>query len=346
MLTLTGNGTYTGGTTITGGTLAAAGTSLGSGNIYLVGGTFHPVVPPAVQTVTLSVGGTPTVLGSYNWAGGSSPFTITAGGGDFWGNPTQGYFVYTTVPTNQNFDVAIHVPANSIVNSTDGWAKLGIMARSDASANSVSTVLNAETSGNQVSMQYVNTTQNYGGQGVSQGPEWVRLTYNQATDSFTGYEDSNAADNASLVAPPSSSGNWVNEGSYTVPMANSTFLLGIAETAHNNGNATGVTGTVDSLGTLLPYLTPSSFQPLFVGGNSTLDLASGQSPVFPSLTIGASGASTLHVTSGPATLTVPTTTITNSPTFDVQGSNVLNLGTLTATDGRVHQDRRRHVAPA
>ena len=332
MLTLTGNGTYTGGTTITGGTLAAAGTSLGSGNIYLVGGTFHPVVPPAVQTVTLSVGGTPTVLGSYNWAGGSSPFTITAGGGDFWGNPTQGYFVYTTVPTNQNFDVAIHVPANSIVNSTDGWAKLGIMARSDASANSVSTVLNAETSGNQVSMQYVNTTQNYGGQGVSQGPEWVRLTYNQATDSFTGYEDSNAADNASLVAPPSSSGNWVNEGSYTVPMANSTFLLGIAETAHNNGNATGVTGTVDSLGTLLPYLTPSSFQPLFVGGNSTLDLASGQSPVFPSLTIGASGASTLHVTSGPATLTVPTTTITNSPTFDVQGSNVLNLGTLTATD--------------
>ena len=68
---------------------------------------------------------------------------------------------------------------------------------------------------------------------------------------------------------------------------------------------------------------------MVASGNATIDLIPQSFASFPSLTIGAGGASTLHVTTGPGTATFGTTTIANTPIFDVQGSNVLNLGTVT-----------------
>ena len=70
-----------------------------------------------------------------------------------------------------------------------------------------------------------------------------------------------------------------------------------------------------------------------VTANSTLDLSNGVAFGFGTLTIGASAVNTLHVTGGPGIANFAATNFANPPVFDVQGSNVLNLGTLSGSSG-------------
>ncbi len=65
-------------------------------------------------------------------------------------------------------------------------------------------------------------------------------------------------------------------------------------------------------------------------GVGTLDFLSGGSGKFGALTM---TAGSLHMTGGPATASFSPVTIASSPTFDVQGSNVMNLDTITGTGG-------------
>ena len=126
--------------------------------------------------------------GSYSLMGNS--LTITGAGNDFWGGTQQGFYAYEAVPTSQNFDVAVHI---STMAGGDGtWAKAGIMARQDASNNSVSTLLDAETTGAGVAFQWCDGSQN-NGTGSSTGPNWLRMTYDASTGTFVGYESPVAA---------------------------------------------------------------------------------------------------------------------------------------------------------
>ena len=68
-----------------------------------------------------------------------------------------------------------------------------------------------------------------------------------------------------------------------------------------------------------------------VSGTATLDLASGNTASFPALSIGATGASTLHVIDGPGTASFAGTIIGNSPVFDVEGANALGLGAISGS---------------
>ena len=108
---------------------------------------------------------------------------IVGHGNDFWGSTEQGEFVYTTVPTAQPFDVAVHI-ANLNTTNGDGWSKAGIMARADASNNNVPTIINAQTSGNGISFERTDLQQLANRSGSV--PNWLRLTYDGAGD-FTGY---------------------------------------------------------------------------------------------------------------------------------------------------------------
>ena len=101
----------------------------------------------------------------------------------------------------------------------------------------------------------------------------------------------------------------------------------------------GNTLTVGQAGTFLPVANLFTTNPtntfsnaLVVSGTSARALNEYVSDVFPSMTIGASGPATLSVTGGPAYASFTTTAISNGPTFNPQGSNVLNLGTISVTD--------------
>ncbi len=70
---------------------------------------------------------------------------------------------------------------------------------------------------------------------------------------------------------------------------------------------------------------------MVVSGTATLDVLGGAAVSFGSLSIGASGPSTLHVTGGSTTFTAAT--IANSPVFYLPGGSLLNLGPLSGATG-------------
>ena len=298
ILTLTAPSTYSGPTTIAGGTVNFLG-------------------PVTVTGTTISAGGT-TNPGSYSLTGNT--LSITGAGNDFWGTTQQGYFVYEPVPASQNFDVAVHI-ASMTTQNTDGWEKAGIMARQDASNNDVSTVFDAETEGNGVSFQWVDQSQNVQA-GTSLGPNWLRMTYNAATHAFTGYE----SPSTSTTAPAASDPSWVAISSYTVSMGTaSTFLLGIADTAHNNTDT--VTAVFDNLGTMGPLFAPTvvkNYLPaataLSIASGGTLDLSGGSQQV-ASLSDQTPGSGGSIVNSGTGTSVLSVSPTGGSTTFSgaIQG---------------------------
>ncbi len=235
------------------GTLILAAPSTYGGATLIANGTVRLAYNslPQLSTVNLSLGGVPNSLGSYTISPTGGSMTITGGGGDIWTTTQQGYYVYQAVPTSQNFDVAVHI--QSMSGGDGSWAKAGIYARQDTTAADVPGVFDAETTGSKVSYQWTNGNVS-AGTGTSVGPNWLRLTYTASTSTFTGYE----SPSTSTTIPAASDPSWVAINSYTQAMSGSTFLLGIADTSHNNTAGVTDTAIFNNLGNL------------FVGGNGTL----------------------------------------------------------------------------
>ena len=217
------------------GTLVVTASQAYNGPTIVRAGTLQlPGPAPVISSMDLSVGGAPGIAGSYALTGDS--LTITGGGNDIWGGTEQGQYVYTTVPTDANFDVAVHVA--SMTGGDSAWAKAGILARADNSSNQVPCVFDCQTTGNGVAMQEVDQAQYAAAGGIS--PNWIRMTYTASTDTFTGYYS-----NSSGPTVPTS---WTEIQSYPAVMTGTSFLLGIADTVHYN--FTTDTAVFDNLGTL------------------------------------------------------------------------------------------------
>jgi autotransporter-associated beta strand protein len=147
------------------------------------------------------------------------------------------------------------------------------------------------------------------------------LTYNAATDTFTGYYS-----NSGSSTPPTNWGSPIT--SYVVPMSGPAFLLGIADTAHNNG-ATD-TAVFDNLGNLfanvnvLPATTALS-----IAGGAVLDLGGGSQQV-GSLSDYAPGAGGSIINSNTGAASVLTLSSTGgSTTFSGMILGSSTLGTIS-----------------
>jgi autotransporter-associated beta strand protein len=282
------------------GTMTLTAPSTYNGPTVIAGGVVNFLGAPKASGATISAGGTASP-GSYNLTGGL--LSITAAGNDFWGAVQQGYYVYTPVPSNKNFDVAVHVAGMTIAN-IDGWEKAGIMVRQDASNNNVPTLLLAQTTGNGISLERVDQSQIYPSSGTSLGPNWLQMTYNAASGTFTAYE----SPSASLTVPAANDPSWAYVGYFTMSMGTAnTFLLGIADTAHNNAHT--VTAVFDNLGNLFPLNAPVNCLPtgtaLSIASGGTLDLSGGSQQV-ASLTdkTPGSGGSVINSNSAASVLTL------------------------------------------
>ena len=153
--------------------------------------------------------------------------TITGAGNDFWGGTQQGYYAYKSVATSDNFDVAVHIA--SMAGGDGTWAKAGIMARQDASNNNVSTRFRRGDHRSGVNLQWPTPPRTTAP--VVHRAELAGMAYNASTGTFIGYESPSTSPTAPTANDPSS---WSQIDSYQVPISGSTFLLGIADTAHDN----------------------------------------------------------------------------------------------------------------
>ncbi|MGA2253351.1 MAG: autotransporter-associated beta strand repeat-containing protein [Thermoguttaceae bacterium] len=262
------------------GTLVLSSQSAYAGPTAIKAGTLMSGSGLQFSTAVISAG-TTTTVGSFSYSSGplaQGELAIVGHGNNFWGPIQSGQFVYTTVPTNKPFDVAVHI-ASLVTDDGDGWAESGIMARADAGNKVVATIFSAQTSGNGVSFEADDQELGYTYGGGA--PNWLRLTYD-GQGNFQGY----FYNGASATVPAASDPNWtaVSPAPYNDPMPSPTIALGIADTA-NYDNFTN-TSFFDNLGTLLPLfpLGPASNvlplkTALSIARGGTFDLAGGDQQV-------------------------------------------------------------------
>ncbi len=158
--------------------------------------------------------GLPAAVGSFT--GSPSLYTMTAGGTDIYGTSDQFHFAY-----KQFSGVGeIIAKVESISNSTDAWAKAGVMMREtkDADSPNIAVVV---TSGSGVSLQVRSTV----GGGTEESnrvtgitaPQYVKLS--RAGNTFTGEYSSDKV-------------NWKPLGSITMPLSTQVYI-GLCLTSHN-----------------------------------------------------------------------------------------------------------------
>jgi len=246
---ISGSGSFT---KVGPGALVLSGQSTYTGPTVLAAGTIMAGQSPQFMTATISAGG-PTTPGSSSYSSGPlglGELTIVGRGNNFWGTTQSGQYAYVSVPTNQPFDVAVHI-ASLNTNNGDGYSEAGIMARADASNNAVATLLNAQSSGYGVIFEQADQESGYTSGGPA--PNWLRLTYD-GNGNFQGYYYYGT----SSTVPAPTDPNWAlcSPGPYHEPMPGSTFELGIAATANVDVPVVTYTNTsvFDNLGTLLPLV--------------------------------------------------------------------------------------------
>ena len=296
---LTGTNTYSGGTTISQGTLAAGPSSIGIGTITLAGGTFRPGLTPglAVNAYTPDPGGSAFPGTSAN----QLLFNTQAGVAAFTSTSTH-VFSGTTVGAG-----GVNFP--NVVNG-NAFASIGY-----SGSDNYTVVLTGNI---------------YLPAGTS----------NFATDSDDGsmlFIDGTAVVNSNGYQAPTIRSGSITEATAAYHQIEIAYyqggggaeLLASSDLTATNLLVNGI-GVDQVFGfTSASYANTVAVAP----GGSTLDLIGGNTYGFAGLVIGASGASTLHVTSGPAIATFAATTVANSPVFDVQGANALNLNNVSGTSG-------------
>ena len=253
--------------------------------------------------------GTPGVAGSATFTSGT--FTVNGGGADIWS--TSDNFNYAYVSTTGDVTITARVASQQ---STNAWAKSGVMIRESTAANS-SFVHVFVTPANGVNMQYRPSTGASAVQlaqvaGVA-APYWVRIQRSGST--FTGFA---SADGVS----------WTQVGTINVTMA-SNALQGLSVTAHNNTALN--TSTFDNVTVSTPApdfsisATPSS-QTVTQGGST--NYTASVSPIngftgtvslsvsgLPSGATGTFNPTSISGGSGSSTLTIATASSTPAGTF-------------------------------
>ena len=113
------------------------GLGLTGGVATISGGTMTLTASNLPQTTFLNLNqgtsGSSTFIGSPTV---SNSLSITGQGDDFWGSSVDGQFTYISVPTNQNFDVSVHI--NTLGANTNGYERAGIMVRQDLTISATS----------------------------------------------------------------------------------------------------------------------------------------------------------------------------------------------------------------
>jgi regulation of enolase protein 1 (concanavalin A-like superfamily) len=166
--------------------------------------------------------GAPSRSGSASYASGV--YTVYGSGNDIWNTADQFHFVYRTLTADGTIIARV-----ASQQSTDLWAKAGVMMRQSLDAGSPYAFVMA-TPGNGVDFQWRPTQDagsTWGGNvGVyAVAPYWVKLT--RAGSTFT--------------ASASSDGqNWSPLGSIVIPMSTQIYV-GLAVCAHNGGALNGST---------------------------------------------------------------------------------------------------------
>lgn len=212
--------------------------------------------------------GTPALAGSVT---GTAPGiqTITGGGNDIWGTSDNFYYVYTSV-TGQVWEAKVRVRDLVRAAGDDGWTKCELMVRvPDASGipqgpdRFVAAMTTGATGQNEVGPQYRATrggdagNNNFGFTGGTIRPTypdtWLRLTrqgsvftmwYGTNGTTWNKYCDINTA---------------ASVNGFGVPFPDP-LLVGVAVTAHNNGDPIGGVATISDLSVTVtpstPILTP------------------------------------------------------------------------------------------
>ena len=146
----------------------------------------------------------------------SSKFTVIGSGNDIW--ESQDEFQYMYQPATKDCLIVARVVS---VQSTDPWAKAGVVIRETLNANSehASTFV---TPDNGVAFQYRASTggssENVNTPGLSD-PYWVAVV--REGNTFTSYRSSNGS-------------SWIEVGSKTISMGSNVYI-GLGVTSHNDG---------------------------------------------------------------------------------------------------------------
>ena len=146
----------------------------------------------------------------------SGTYTVVSSGADIWG--TADAFRYTSQPLIGDGSIVARVAS---VESTAGWAKIGVMIRESVAAGSRHAMVVVSPS-NSVAMQYRSTTSgsstSIAGPASLTAPYWVKLV--RAGNVFTG-----------SVSPDGT--NWTTVGSVTISMASS-VLVGLSANSNSS----------------------------------------------------------------------------------------------------------------
>ncbi|MGA2031230.1 MAG: autotransporter-associated beta strand repeat-containing protein, partial [Thermoguttaceae bacterium] len=295
--TLTGTNTYSGGSTVSQGTLNAAVVSMGSNTITLAGGTFHPI------------GAAPGLLLNVYTPDAGVANSATSGLLSAW---------VATLPANQ------HIVTNALTTAN----------------GNTSLSFNPTGNGGYIftNLGLSNAQQNGGNNYTGILTGYIYLP--TGTSTFATRSDDGSMlfiDGATVVTNNAYQGMTTHNGTTISEAAAGYHQIEIEY--YQGGGGAGLVAYSDAgntvllnsqLSTSIPINNNIFVNNMAVTANSTLDLTNGVAFGFGTLNI---GANTLHVTSGPGIANFSSTTLANSPTFDVQGANVLNLGTISGASG-------------
>lgn len=252
------------------------------------------------QTLKSEDVGFPTLPGSTTQAGGK--ITVVGGGADIWGNSDQFHYAFFSVTNDFDYEVQVED-----LQGPDPWTKAELMAR-EAADNGTGldpegddrhiNIMTTRTAGqNEVGLQWRSDTRG----GASGWPNdigisspvyrptypntWLRLM--RFGDKFHAMASTNGVNWVSLKGSPYDTAG--TNGSETTPRTDGPFaktlLLGLAVTAHNDGDATGGRAVFSNLRKHVPM--PIAVQTnlpatLGVSANSplTLRIAATGDPLF------------------------------------------------------------------
>ena len=167
--------------------------------------------------------GSPALKGSASYDTAVGMYTITGAGKDIWGSTDQFHFDYKTQPG----DAVIVARVNGVV-KTYGWAKAGVMFRSDTTAGSQFVDL-LVTPSNGVAFQWRSASGGLSSNAAVAGikaPEWVKLV--RSGNSFSGFYSSDGV-------------TWTQVGAAVTVNMNPNALAGLAVTSHNASALTTAT---------------------------------------------------------------------------------------------------------